>query len=107
MSLKLNKNGGIRQMSIEKISKSKLGYILLLISNRRKAIENRMKFNQANEEEILQNRKSIKEGRTNPWEKVVQNLEIKESDYKGSKDISRMRHVILNRKNDFVQMKMK
>lgn len=56
---------------------------------------------------MLENRKLSKEGKLNPWEKVVKNIEVKESEYKGSKDISRMRSVILNRKNDFTQMKMK
>ena len=53
------------------------------------------------------NRNLIKDGKKNPWEKVVENIEIKESDYKGTKDVSRMRTVILNRKGDFTQMKMK
>jgi hypothetical protein len=48
-----------------------------------------------------------KEGKNNPWERVVENIEIRESDYKGTKDVSRMRTVILNRKGDFTQMKMK
>lgn len=55
----------------------------------------------------MNNRDLIKEGKKNPWEKVVENIEIKESDYKGTKDVSRMRAVILNRKGDFTQMKMK
>jgi hypothetical protein len=37
----------------------------------------------------------------------MENIEIRETDYKGTKDVSRMRNVILGRKNDFVQLKMK
>lgn len=48
----------------------------------------------------MENRKLIKEGKKNPWENVVDNISVKESDYKGSKDVTRMRNVILNRKND-------
>lgn len=48
----------------------------------------------------------MKEGKKNPWEKVVENIELKESDYKGSKDVARMRSVILTRKSD-IQIKMK
>lgn len=70
-------------------------------------MEKRRQFNISNEEEVIKNRNLVKEGKKNPWEKVVENIEIKESEYKGSKDISRMRNVILNRKNDFTQMKMK
>lgn len=60
-------------------------------------------MNIKNEEDNLSNRKLIKEGKKNSWENVVDNISIKESEYKGSKDISRMRSVILNRKNDKVE----
>jgi hypothetical protein len=55
----------------------------------------------------LSNRNFGKEGKKNPRARVVENIEIRESDYKGTKDVSRMRTVILNRKGDFIQMKMK
>lgn len=70
-------------------------------------ISKKHEFNVNNETEYLNNRNLMKEGKQNPWEKVVENIEIKESDYKGTKDVSRMRTVILNRKGDFTQMKMK
>ena len=60
-------------------------------------------MNIKNEEDNLSNRKLIKEGKKNSWENVVDNISIKESEYKGSKDISRMRSVILNRENDKVE----
>ena len=60
-------------------------------------------MNIKNEEDNLSNRKLIKEGKKNSWENVVDNISIKESEYKGSKDISRMRSIILNRKNDKVE----
>ena len=47
-------------------------------------------MNIKNEEDNLSNRKLIKEGKKNSWENVVDNISIKESEYKGSKDISRM-----------------
>jgi hypothetical protein len=34
---------------------------------------------------------------------VVGNIEIKEGNYPGTKDVSRMRHTILTRKNDINQ----
>jgi hypothetical protein len=46
----------------------------------------------------------VKEGKKNPWEKVVENVDIKETDYKGTKDVSRMRNVILVRKSDMMKM---
>ena len=84
-------------------------FIYFLFSTRETNIRKRHEFNQNNESDYLNNRGSMttKDGIKNPWSKVVQNIEIKESDYKGTKDVSRMRTVILNRKGDFTQMKMK
>ena len=48
----------------------------------------------------LVNRKLAKEGKKNPWEIVTDNITLKESEYKGTKDVSRMRNVIVARKND-------
>jgi hypothetical protein len=73
---------------------------------RNKNLQKRQQFNKTNEEEFLQMRKDMKEGKKNPWEKVVENIELKESDYKGSKDVTRMRSVILTRKSD-IMIKMK
>jgi hypothetical protein len=81
--------------------------IYILNRNREKGLSKRREFNQNNENEFINNRNMIKEGKKNPWEKVVENIEVKESDYKGTKDVARMRSVILVRKNDFVQLKMK
>lgn len=74
-------------------------------SLRAKNLSTRMEFNRGNETEFLQNRQAVKEGKKNPWEKVVENIEVKESEYKGTKDISRMRAVILTRKGDMMKMK--
>jgi hypothetical protein len=62
-------------------------------------------MNRNNETLFLQNREAVKEGKKNPWERVVENIEIRESDYKGTKDVSRMRSVILTRKGDIMKMK--
>jgi len=64
-------------------------------------------FNINNEKEFVERRKEAKDGKINPWDKVVENIQLKESDYKGSKDVSRMRSVILTRKGDFINMTMK
>ena len=53
-----------------------------------------------NEEDNFYNRKMIKEGKRNSWEIVCDNISIKEADYRGSKDVSRMENVILLKKND-------
>ena len=74
-------------------------------TNRAKNLAKRQEFNRNNETEFLQNRQAVKDGKKNPWEKVVENIEIRESDYKGTKDVSRMRSVILTRKADMMKMK--
>ena len=67
---------------------------------RQEEITKRKQINIKNEEDNLANRKLIKEGKKNPQENVVENITVKESEYKGTKDVSRMRNVILARKND-------
>ena len=58
------------------------------------------KQNINDEENAKKEKELIKEGKKNPWEYVVQNIDLKDSDYKGSKDITRMKEVIIERKND-------
>jgi len=70
-------------------------------------INKKIEFNAANEKEYLKNREEEKQGNTNPWDKVIQNIQLKDGDHKGQRDISRMKGVILQRKSDFVQLKMK
>ena len=104
MRWELNRSIEIRLENFWKISKCKFVKILIFNRTRAKNVAKRQEFNRNNETEFLQNRQAVKEGKKNPWEKVVENIEIKESDYKGTKDVSRMRTVILNRKGDFTQM---
>ena len=40
---------------------------------------------------------------TNPWERVIQNVEINSSQYVGSCDVSRMRQAMIARKNDLTK----
>jgi hypothetical protein len=70
-------------------------------------IQKKREFNKANEEEFLKNRTEAKNGNTNPWDKVIEHIHLKESEHKGIRDISRMKNVILQRKVDFVNMKIK
>lgn len=68
-------------------------------------ISKRKEQNQINEQEFLNNKKLAKEGHGNSWEIVSSNIALKESDYKGTNDVSRMRAVIIARKNDPSQNK--
>jgi hypothetical protein len=36
----------------------------------------------------------------NPWEKIADNIALKEGEYPGTKDVARMRQAILNKKQD-------
>ena len=74
-----------------------------LLEFEQKRIENKelkKKQNIKDEENTKKEKELIKEGKKNPWEYVVQNIELKDSNYKGSKDITRMKEVIIERKND-------
>lgn len=70
-------------------------------------ISKKRNFNRLNEEEYVKNRKIEKDEKVNPWDKVIENIQLKESEHKGQKDVSRMKAVILQRKSDFVNLKMK
>lgn len=74
---------------------------------RAKNISKKKEFNKTNEQEYLKQRDEEKAGNINPWDKVIQNIQLKEGEHKGTRDISRMKSAILQRKNDFVNMKMK
>ena len=93
-SIELSKKNELREKAVE--------YINEFEEKRRAAIELRKKENIKNEEYFLSNKKLEKEGKKNAWEIVTDNITLKESEYKGTKDVSRMRNVIVARKNDNV-----
>ena len=66
-----------------------------------KTAERQAKSKQNKEEEwaYLQTREEHKKSK-NPWEKIVDNVEINPNKYLGNKDISRMRQAMLARKGD-------
>jgi hypothetical protein len=72
-----------------------------------KNLDSKREFHKNNETDFLQNRDNIKQGKTNPWDVVIGNIDLRESDYKGTKDVSRMKNVIMTRKGDFSNLKMK
>ena len=94
MSLELQKKNELKEKAVEFINDFE--------KKRQEEIEVRKKVNLQNEQDNLNNRKLMKEGKKNPWEIVSDNISMKESEYKGTKDVSRMRAVIVSRKNDNV-----
>ena len=94
MSLEIQKKNELKEKAMQFINDFE--------EKRRNAIELRKKENVKNEEDFMNNKKLEKEGKKNPWEIVTDNITLKESEYKGTKDISRMRNVIVARKNDSI-----
>lgn len=69
-------------------------------SKRIEKIKQQKETNAQNEKDFLNERTNGNNSKTNSWDKVIDNITLKESEYKGTKDVSRMRNVIINRKND-------
>ena len=75
---------------------------------RQKATEYIADFEAKRQEEIAKKRKLMEEKESNPnsqnnindnsdsWSKVKDNIDLKDSEYKGSKDVQRMREAMLN-----------
>ena len=77
---------------------------------RKKAAEYLVEFEQKRQEEISKKRKILEEneingnnnkgeGNGNTWNKVKDNIDLKDSEYKGSKDVQRMREAMMNNPN--------
>ena len=73
-----------------------------------KAAEYMVEFNQKRQEEIEKRRKLLEEKSQNKnddnkngdaWSNVKNNIDLKDSEYKGSKDVQRMREVMMNNPN--------
>ena len=84
----------------EKLREKASEYLNNFMNQRSEKIALKRKDNENKELELLNNKKLLKEGKLNPWEAVTENIAMKDSEYKGSRDVSRMREVIINRKND-------
>ena len=77
---------------------------------RKKAAEYLVEFEQKRQEEIAKKRKILEENEINgnnnkgesdgnTWNKVKDNIDLKDSEYKGSKDVQRMREAMMNNPN--------
>ena len=80
---------------------------------RKKASQYLLEFEEKRQEDIANRRKALEEknseinnniggGKNNAesWQNVNSNIDLKDSEYKGSKDVQRMREAMMNRKND-------
>ena len=74
---------------------------------RQKASEYLVEFEAKRQEEIAKKRKMLEEQEKNTnntnnadsWSKVKDNIDLKDSEYKGSKDVQRMREAMMNNPN--------
>ena len=79
----------------------------------KKASEYLIQFEQQRQENIAKRRKELEEKNNNinqnngsaennqeSWGRVNSNIDLKDSEYKGSKDVQRMREAMMNRTND-------
>ena len=78
----------------------------------KKAAEYMVEFEQKRQEYILKRRKELEEknsetnknvgggSNADSWGRINSNIELKDSEYKGSKDVQRMREAMMNRTND-------
>ena len=76
---------------------------------RKKAAEYLVEFEEKRKEEIAKKRKILEENEINgnnnkgengdSWSKVKDNIDLKDSEYKGSKDVQRMREAMMNNPN--------
>ena len=78
---------------------------------RKKAAEYLVEFEEKRKEEIAKKRKILEENEKNgnvnkgdgsgdSWSKVKDNIDLKDSEYKGSKDVQRMREAMMNNPNN-------
>jgi len=75
---------------------------------RQKASEYMVEFEAKRQEEIAKKRKILEEQEKNTnntnnsdsWSKVKDNIELKDSEYKGTKDVQRMREAMMNNPNN-------
>lgn len=95
MEIELQKKNELRAKALE--------YVNAFNQERMMRISENKKNNIANEERLKSDKqmgdtevKSV----SGSWNKVTQLISMKESEYKGSKDVSRMRECIIKRKND-------
>ena len=77
---------------------------------RKKAAEYLVEFEEKRQEEIAKKRKILEQNEINgnnnkgesdgnTWNKVKDNIDLKDSEYKGSKDVQRMREAMMNNPN--------
>ena len=97
---KINKKMQEEQLAREEIRRKASEYLVEFESKRQEAIAKRRKELEEREANKGQGQSSGNEGTSDSWAKVNDNIDLKDSEYKGKKDVQRMREGMMNRKND-------
>ena len=95
---KINKKMQKEEEERMEIRKKAAQYLSEFEEKRQEQIAKKRK--ELEEKELNQNQQNNTNGTSDSWSKVSGNIDLKDSEYKGSKDVQRMREVMLNRQND-------
>lgn len=71
-------------------------------ADRNNQLQQRKATNKQMEKDEAAEKKRLKDT-TNPWERIVSNVEINASNYVGGADVTRMRQAMLSRKSDLTK----
>ena len=95
---KINKKMQKEEEARMEIRKKAAQYLLEFEEKRQEQIAKKRK--ELEEKELNQNQQNNTNGTSDSWSKVSGNIDLKDSEYKGSKDVQRMREAMMNRTND-------
>jgi hypothetical protein len=94
---KINKKMQKEEEARMEIRKKAAQYLLEFEEKRQEQIAKKRK--ELEEKELNQNQQNNTNGTSDSWSKVSGNIDLKDSEYKGSKDVQRMREAMLNKQN--------
>ena len=95
---KINKKIEEEEKKRNEIRQKASGYLVEFEAKRQEQITKRKKI--LEEKQLNQNKTENPQGNSEMWNKVSGNFDLKESEYKGTKDVKRMREAMMNRQND-------
>ena len=95
---KINKKIEEEEKKRNEIRQKASGYLVEFEAKRQEQITKRKKI--LEEKQLNQNKTENPQGNSEMWNKVSGNIDLKESEYKGTKDVQRMREAMMNRQND-------
>ena len=95
---KINQKIQLEQEKREEILKKASQYMMEFEAQRQENIAKRRKALQEKNNDINQSKESG--NNADSWGRVNSNIDLKDSEYKGSKDFQRMREAMMNRTND-------